>query len=145
MRSARQLRRTSSYLEMISRTSILLILGVSSGHLFYHHSCQSFCHRHSGRSYTYPLRPPPRFCASVAHAHSHRYLNGALGHENDGDDDEVPSNAERRTSNAERRDARVTSNNARSHDADDATTVSVTMKATMTATIVDLRVVVYVV
>ena len=51
----------------------------------------------------------------MAHAHSHRYLNDALGHENDDDDDEVPSNAERR--DAERRDVRVTSNNARAHDA----------------------------
>ena len=33
-RSARRPRRTSSYLEMISRTSILLIFGVSSDHLF---------------------------------------------------------------------------------------------------------------
>ena len=79
----------------------------------------------------------------MAHAHSHRYLNAALGHENDDDDDEVPSNAERR--DAERRDVRVTSNNARAHDADDVTTVTVTMKATMTATVVVLRVVVHVV
>ena len=81
----------------------------------------------------------------MAHAHSHRYLNGTLGHENDDDDDEVPSNAERRTSNAERRDARVTSNNACAHDADDVTTVTVAMKATMIATVVVLRVVVHVV
>ena len=81
----------------------------------------------------------------MAHAHSHRYLNGALEHESDDDDGEVLSNAERRTSNVKRRDARVTPNNARAHDADDATTVTVTMTATMTATVVVLRVFVHVV
>ena len=146
MRSARQQARIMSCFGTISRTSILLILGVSSDHLF-----TIIAARPPAATFTQSVRihipcvPPPRFRASVAHAHSHRYLNNALGHENDDDDDDVPSNAERRTSNVERRDARVTPSNARAHDADDATTVAVTMKATMTATVVVLRVVVHVV
>jgi len=87
-----------------------------------------------------PRRFRPLWCAPT-----HTGTSAALSHENDDYDDEVPSNAERRTSNVERRDTCVTSNNARAHDADDVTTVTVTMKATMTATVVVLRVVVHVV
>ena len=74
----------------------------------------------------------------MAHAHSHRYLNDALGHDIDDDEGEVPSNAERRTPNAAthewRQIARVRTTRP------DVATATVTMTATVAATVVVLHV-----
>ena len=84
--------------------------------------------------------PNPRRFRPLSCAPTHTGVSAALSHENDDDDNEVPSNAERRAWC--NRDTRVASNNARAHVRPDVTTVAVAMTATMTATVVVLLLVV---